>query len=588
MIIEHYRTDHPRWKRRTPLIKALMQNVKSDVRHFKPCKRGLSSLALVSGLGRPASSVRTGFISISISVSLICIFAFPLLSFGAAPAPTPTEMIRLISKANIFPPAQKLQARVNGLEALISTYKSAASKDIGNDCKIDSVLVARTLFSAFPDLVRVKVRFYDPLKLNVADLVNVTVGDVSAFSSGQTSMAKLLASLEVKREIETTQAEARANLNSARGSGGSAKGSSALASSRSVYSADSSSSGASTARPQASVSSSGTTNNLVGFIQRDTGLRLGYPSGWTVAEHPDAESLASFSTVDEDGGIGVVVLTGDTRIPGSTISQYARLAEETYLRPTKGVEITSTKTIRLGKNLAIDGIVQEMSIPINGVRTRGEIYYFMDGEKIFSFRCLASDAVYPKMQTMFNSLLLSVVPPSATRAKTRTSDASVARTTATGHNGASKGETSLYEGAGGLAIRYPSAWKVTPSPSEGTIAKFNGTGPKLQIAEMQIAVADFDLPGYLETHINLSGEQWAGATKDYKKISRKNFSTRRGLEVVRDAASFTQATKSDSIIQFAYILHEGKLYTISFVSVGWNATDAQVFFDNILSSAYIK
>lgn len=81
-------------------------------------------------------------------------------------------------------------------EALISTYVNSASKDLATDCKIDAILIARTVMQAASQTVRVRVRFYNPAQYNYREVV-VTKPEIAAFAQGSVSKQELLASLEL-------------------------------------------------------------------------------------------------------------------------------------------------------------------------------------------------------------------------------------------------------------------------------------------------------------------------------------------------------------------------------------------------------
>lgn len=115
------------------------------------------------------------------------------------------ELNKAISEARILPSDTKISVSVSAEQALLSTYVRASSSDPTKDCKIDAILLARTIFAADDSLTRLKARFYDSQWANYYE-VNVTVGDVKAYGDGALSPEKLLSSLELKFVSTATKA----------------------------------------------------------------------------------------------------------------------------------------------------------------------------------------------------------------------------------------------------------------------------------------------------------------------------------------------------------------------------------------------
>lgn len=485
--------------------------------------------------------------------------------------PTPDAVLKAIEKAAIFPAEQKVQARVNGVEAQLSTYRDKASKDFNNDCKISSVLAARELFNKFPDLVRVKVRYYDPLKLNVSDTVSVTVGDVAAFSSGQTSTDKLLASLEIHHEQEAAPQSLRSAASSAAAS----------------PSARSSIYGSNSKTNFVPISASGTTNDLVGYIQRDLGMKLAYPKGWSIAEKPDASALFHLSTVTEDG-LGVLVQVYASPKIAGTLEQYARLTFDTFLRPTKDCRLNATRAVRFGKDGCIEGLCQDISMSMNGTASKAAFYYFRDGDKNVLFECIAPESQFGKIEPLFNSIMLSITPGALRAASSSTASTQRANPAAASSHTASTQNSvgvSLYQVPGSdVSFSYPSSWKVQALP--GGAVKLSGMGPQNKYGEINLNSADFPQPSLLEIHANAVVEQLLPTVKDGRRLSTAHISGY-GCDILRDTITFKQDGVS-SVIQFAHFCHEGKIFSLANVCPGWTPTEANVFFDKILNSVHAR
>ncbi|MBK9203477.1 MAG: hypothetical protein IPL73_13815 [Candidatus Obscuribacter sp.] len=129
------------------------------------------------------------------------VMAAMLLPLGSQvlAAPSATDITSAIDKAKILSSNTRVAAAVNGAEVYISTYRNAKAND--NDCKIEAVLIAKTVMDLSPaDITRVTVYFYNALRRSSRKVVSVSAGDVKAFGAGQLSQDQLLTSISLKDE----------------------------------------------------------------------------------------------------------------------------------------------------------------------------------------------------------------------------------------------------------------------------------------------------------------------------------------------------------------------------------------------------
>lgn len=138
------------------------------------------------------------FISRSKKPIVMAAMLLPLGSQVLA-APTANDITSAIDKAKILSSNTRVAAAVNGAEVYISTYRNAKAND--NDCKIEAVLIAKTVMDLSPaDITRVTVYFYNALRRSSRKVVSVSAGDVKAFGAGQLSQEQLLTSISLKDE----------------------------------------------------------------------------------------------------------------------------------------------------------------------------------------------------------------------------------------------------------------------------------------------------------------------------------------------------------------------------------------------------
>jgi len=124
-------------------------------------------------------------------------------SDGVQATVTGQEVVAAINKAKLLAPGVGVRAQMKGTQAFVSTYRNAQATD--KDCKIDSILIARTVIEGMSSNVsRVTIYFYnssDPTKFKS---VSVSAGDVKAFGTQQVSNDALLASLPINEESSST------------------------------------------------------------------------------------------------------------------------------------------------------------------------------------------------------------------------------------------------------------------------------------------------------------------------------------------------------------------------------------------------
>ncbi|MDZ4836506.1 MAG: hypothetical protein SGJ27_22245 [Candidatus Melainabacteria bacterium] len=138
----------------------------------------------------------------------LAIMAVTAQSYACA-APTTSDMVEALEKGNVFAAGISVSARVAGTEALISTYRN--SKATSDDCKIEALLAAKTVFDLGPEgISRVKVYFFE-LTLDKYKEVSVSKGDVLSFQSGQIKQQDLLSSLTVQERSVADASENVAN-----------------------------------------------------------------------------------------------------------------------------------------------------------------------------------------------------------------------------------------------------------------------------------------------------------------------------------------------------------------------------------------
>lgn len=142
-------------------------------------------------------------------VGLIALLALSL-GLGTPPATlalSGADVVAAIDKAKVLDASIRVNAQVTPEVIYISTYKNPKAND--RDCKIEAVLLAKTVMELDSKIPRVEIRFYSQNALSRFKKISVSAGDVKAFAAGTMQEDQLLNSL-VLAEEETREPNVRA------------------------------------------------------------------------------------------------------------------------------------------------------------------------------------------------------------------------------------------------------------------------------------------------------------------------------------------------------------------------------------------
>ncbi|MBS1993552.1 MAG: hypothetical protein JSS83_23720 [Cyanobacteria bacterium SZAS LIN-3] len=116
-----------------------------------------------------------------------------------SPAPSSEKLITLVQSAKILDPDYPIHITLDKTEASVVTVRHPQATE--QDCKIDAVLLAKTIMDAYPKTItRVKLVLSDHNSEAMNELT-VTTGDVRAYATGTITKDELLASLEMKKVV---------------------------------------------------------------------------------------------------------------------------------------------------------------------------------------------------------------------------------------------------------------------------------------------------------------------------------------------------------------------------------------------------
>ncbi len=125
--------------------------------------------------------------------SLVC--SAPTAVLGQPQAATETKVTEILRQSKILRADVPVHVTIDANEAKVTLVRG--QKSTAKDCKIDAVLLSKSIIEAFPEqITRVKVIF-GSLQDSAVQLVSVTAGDVKAYGDGSLSQTALLSSLEL-------------------------------------------------------------------------------------------------------------------------------------------------------------------------------------------------------------------------------------------------------------------------------------------------------------------------------------------------------------------------------------------------------
>ncbi|HEY9789314.1 MAG TPA: hypothetical protein V6D22_02875 [Candidatus Obscuribacterales bacterium] len=140
--------------------------------------------------------------------SQFLIAAIAAMSLSVLPAwsdVTNADIVNAVESAHVLDPGTSVRVKVEGDKIYVAAYRNPAENDA--DCKINTVLIAKSVFAAAGDSAsRVTIYYYGQDGASYAE-VSVTAGDVKAFGAGATSQEQLLKSIVVEHKQQVTDAD---------------------------------------------------------------------------------------------------------------------------------------------------------------------------------------------------------------------------------------------------------------------------------------------------------------------------------------------------------------------------------------------
>ncbi|HEY9733317.1 MAG TPA: hypothetical protein V6C89_15465 [Drouetiella sp.] len=130
--------------------------------------------------------------NLALAFTLTCGTGVALPAFAAT---TGAEIVAGIEKEHILAPGARVNAKVDGTNAYLSTYRHTKAND--TDLKIDAMLMSKVVMGLDPNIANVTVYFFSNADLTKYKQLTVSSVSVKAFGSGAVGKDELIASLNL-------------------------------------------------------------------------------------------------------------------------------------------------------------------------------------------------------------------------------------------------------------------------------------------------------------------------------------------------------------------------------------------------------
>lgn len=130
--------------------------------------------------------------SLKLKLSLLLVLTLQTATLAAL---GPKEIENKLKEAKLLAPGEKIAAEVRNEEVVVYKFPPMQSNALEKDCKIDAILISKTVLDADPSAKRVKVRFIERADHSKFSEVLVGIAAIKGFATGTTTQDELLGSL---------------------------------------------------------------------------------------------------------------------------------------------------------------------------------------------------------------------------------------------------------------------------------------------------------------------------------------------------------------------------------------------------------
>jgi hypothetical protein len=325
---------------------------------------------------------------------LLCLSTYA----SALAAPTATEIEAVLRESSDIGKDRKFSVSSKESEVQIATYITAGSNDINNDCKIETVLIGRTIMAKYPDVSRVVVDFYNAAKPRTFLEIIVTKPEILAFGAGQVNNNELLSALRIEEKVDPKAAAAETQEKIEKGS----KKEAHAEASKQLY-------------KQALAKGENPEGKWITY--HAPGIAFDYPGVWAINRELDGETQVSFRstlTTYHTATMGLRLYRSPNKIPVETM---ARDHAARHMRYKNFQIIKKSELVRFGLRNSITGICENFSSTNeDGQKIERHIYFGWPGYT-YKFYITANRDDYNHINKLFDHLLSTVRLESAPNTK---------------------------------------------------------------------------------------------------------------------------------------------------------------------------
>lgn len=127
-------------------------------------------------------------------VALVLIAASSPTSYAQLPA-APHEVLTAVRNSKVVPDGSDVRATISGRSVIVTKYQDSKISD--KNCKIDAAIITKSITDSFPDVVAVRLLFYDKGNPFMYRCVDVQKSLIEQFGKGKIADTVMIDALTV-------------------------------------------------------------------------------------------------------------------------------------------------------------------------------------------------------------------------------------------------------------------------------------------------------------------------------------------------------------------------------------------------------
>jgi hypothetical protein len=309
------------------------------------------------------------------------------------------ELTKILQQNNLPAPGYKTNVALADTLATVSTFRNPESN--ARDCKIDAVMIAKTLMSEHQfGIKKVRVQFHEPIGTSPTfQQVDVTLAEVEGFAHGTVSQKDLLDSLQIDVLAEKKAEPATEDKSNESKTSTAAPATSTKEQEQGKGEAKSASAGKPAVTPPKT------------FLTRRGGISFEIPAGWTATEKPSGSTIFLLNSSNSQDALIQLNFTPSANTPAQMLEG---MRQEFAYEGTGFDKYLPTTHFGKGGYPGSLGIVSYPSDNAEYHRVYDLRLYFGQGYELYGWTPMRS---YSKMLGAYTTVMNSLSFPAPATAK---------------------------------------------------------------------------------------------------------------------------------------------------------------------------